>query len=222
MLAEGYLEILAPTLDTPHAARVRELMKLYDGIHLVCYGTPDAAAEQARLAAHGFSPDPLVELRRKIDTGEEVGFRVAYVPREKMPECRAQYCEHLTPEVVWKDHHDKHKNGALALAAAYLVAEDPAATAARWADFSGLLPFAEDGLVVLKTSRGTVHVGTRERLSQLIPSVPPAPAVAAIRLKFKDPAAFARRCRREGLKATKGRRGYSVSLPAALGGTWLF
>ena len=73
MLREGYLEILAPTLDTPNARRVRARMARYAGVHLVCYGTPSAEAEHARLAAHGFEPEPPVELRRRIEGGKEVG-----------------------------------------------------------------------------------------------------------------------------------------------------
>ena len=54
MFEQGYIEILAPTLDTPNAQRVREHMARYGGVHLVCFGTPGAEAERARLAAHGF------------------------------------------------------------------------------------------------------------------------------------------------------------------------
>ncbi len=97
MLEEGYLELLAPTADTPHAQRVRERMKRFVGVHLACFGTPDAAAEHARLGAHGFEPEPVVDLQRKIETGDSVGFRVVYVPPDKMAEGRVQYCEHLTP-----------------------------------------------------------------------------------------------------------------------------
>ena len=97
MLEEGYLELLAPTSDTPNAQRVRDRMKRFVGVHLACFGTPAAAAEHARLAAHGFEPDPVVNLERKLDTGESVRFSVVYVPPAKMPEGRVQYCEHLTP-----------------------------------------------------------------------------------------------------------------------------
>ncbi len=221
MLEEGYLEILAPTLDTPSAERVRRYMKAYEGIHLVSYGTPAAAEDHARVSAHGFSPDPLVDLRRQTAEGE-VGFRVVYASEDKMPECRAQYCEHLTPGLVWADHHAKHANGAIGLSAAYLVADDVPAVAARWAEFSGLLPFPGKDEVVLKTSRGTIHVATQAALSRFIPDGPAAPAVAAIRLRFRDPAAFAERCKAAGLKPKKSRHGYAVSLPPALGGAWLF
>src|ERR1700741_1723162 len=101
MLEQGYLELLAPTMETPNAQRVRERMKRFVGVHLACFGTPDAAAEHARLGAHGFEPEPLVQLQRKIETGDAVGFRVVYVPPGKMPEGRVQNCEHLTPQHVW-------------------------------------------------------------------------------------------------------------------------
>src|SRR5919108_4049561 len=45
MLEDGYLELLAPTMDTAHAQRVRERMSLFVGVHLACFGTPHAHAE---------------------------------------------------------------------------------------------------------------------------------------------------------------------------------
>jgi hypothetical protein len=197
-------------------------MSRYDGVHLVCYGTPTASAEQVRLAAHGFAPEPLVELRRKIDGGKEVGFRVAYVAPEKMPECRAQYCEHLTPQLIWNSGNTSHENGALGLAAAYIVADDVAAVAARWAEFSGLLPFSSKDETTLQTARGTIHIATRQSLAAFIDNIPAAPGVAAIGLKLKDPENFSERCRKAGFQVRKSARGYCVSLPAALGGNWIF
>src|SRR6266545_5015279 len=47
--------------------RVRERMKSFVGVHLACFGTPDAEAEHRRLAAHGFEPEPLVRLERNVD-----------------------------------------------------------------------------------------------------------------------------------------------------------
>src|SRR3990167_61058 len=60
MLAGGYVEILTPTADTPNAARMRKSMRRYRGVHLVCFGTPAAEEEHARLDRHGFAPQPLV------------------------------------------------------------------------------------------------------------------------------------------------------------------
>jgi hypothetical protein len=213
MLDEGYLELLAPTADTPNARRVRERMKRFVGVHLACFGTPTAEAEHQRLAAHGFEPDAVVRLERKIETGDTVRFAVVYVPPDKMPEGRVQYCEHLTPGEVWREGFVN----PFALRAVYVVADEPEEAAARWGRFGGLLPRPEDGLVRLDTKRGRVVIGTRKRLAQLLGEAPPAPALAGYSLGCADPAEFARRCSKAGLRV----QGKAVRLPAALGGTWL-
>ena len=217
MLEEGYLELLAPNketaADTPHAQRVRDRMKLFVGVHLACFGTPDAAAEQRRLADHGFEPEPVVHLQRKIDTGESLGFRVVYVPPGKMPEGRVQYCEHLTPEHVWREGFVN----PFRLRAVYVVADEPEEAAARWGRFGGLLPRPEDGFVRLDTARGRVMIGTRANVRRVLGSAPAAPALAGYALSCSDPDALAARCRNAGLKVN----GRVVELPAALGGTWL-
>jgi hypothetical protein len=213
MLEEGYLELLAPTLDTPNAQRVRDRMKLFVGVHLACLGTPDAAAEQRRLADHGFEPEPVVRLQRNIETGDSVEFRVVYVPPGKMPEGRVQYCEHLTPEHVWREGFVN----PLRLRAVYVVADDPEEAAARWGRFGGLLPRLEDGFVRLDTARGRVMIGTRKNVARVLGHAPAAPALAGYALACAAPDAFAARCRNAGLKVN----GRVVELPAALGGAWL-
>jgi len=65
MLEHGYLEFLAPTMDTPNAQRLRATMQRYPGVHLCCFGTPDAEGEHRRLRDHGFSPLPVVNLQRE-------------------------------------------------------------------------------------------------------------------------------------------------------------
>jgi Glyoxalase-like domain len=213
MLEEGYIELLAPTLDTPNAQRVRDRMKRFVGVHLASYGTPDASAEHQRLVAHGFEPEPLVNLERKIETGDAVRFRVVYVPPDKMPEGRVQYCEHVTPQHVWREGFVN----PLRLRAVYVVADDPEEVAARWGRYGGLLPQPEDGFVRLDTARGRVLIATPSRLSKLFGEVPTAPAFAGYALSCSDPDALAARCSKAGMKV----KGNVVSLPAVLGGAWL-
>jgi len=213
MLEDGYLELLAPTLDTANAKRVRDRMKLFVGVHLACFGTPDAAAEHRRLADHGFEPEPVVNLERKIETGESVRFSVVYVPPGKMAEGRVQYCEHLTPAQVWRAGFVN----PFRLRAVYVVADEPEEVAARWGRFGGLLPRPEDGFVRLDTARGRVVIGTQRSLSGVLGNVPSAPALAGYALSCSDPEAFAARCSKAGMKV----KGRAVTLPAALGGAWL-
>ncbi|OGA07648.1 MAG: hypothetical protein A3D95_02685 [Betaproteobacteria bacterium RIFCSPHIGHO2_12_FULL_69_13] len=224
MFEEGYVEILAPTLDTENARRVRADMARYAGVHLACFGTPTAEFEHTRLADHGFEPPPLVRLERELDVnGEtrEARFDVVYVPPENMPEGRIQYVEQLTPENIWQPRYLGHTNGMLGLSAVFVVADDPVTVAARWARFSGLLPFPEGNLVRLDVARGRVLVGTSQSIADLLGGSPAAPALAGYALKCGDPKAFADRCARAGLGVTQSADRHSVALPPSLGGVWL-
>ncbi len=209
MLEEGYIELLAPTLDTPHAQRVRSRMQRFVGVHLACFGTPNAAAEHRRLADHGFEPEPPVKLQRKVERGGLARFNVVYVAPGKMPEGRVQYCEHLTPGQVWRK---KYVNQGVRLSAVYVATGDPAQAAARWARFTGLLPRRTKDGIRLETARGAVVIGSRFPWK-----TPPAPALAGYALSVTDAVAFLRQCEKAGLKV----RGNAVTLPPALGGAWL-
>ena len=220
MLEEGYLEFLTPTLDTPVARQMRLYMARHIGTHLACFGTPEAAFEHQRLAAHGFAPLPLVHLARQVADGRTVRFNVVRVPPEKMPEGRIQFVEHLAPECIWVDESLRHDNGVLALDAVFVVAEDPVATAARWAEFAGLLPRREGERIRIETDRGDIVVATRAVLAAALGVAPEAPALAGYGLRCRDARAFADRCRQAGLAVQPTDGGYAVRLPPALGGTW--
>jgi len=217
MLREGYLEFLTPTADTPNAQRMRASMRRYRGAHLVCFGTPAADEEHARLARHGFAPQPLVHLQRKVEDGMQVRFSVVRAEPGKMPEGRVQYVQHLVPEAIWRPRHLRHRNGALCLAAAYVVASDPVRAAARWARFMGGLPRREGRFVALPTDRGKVLIGTRVQVKALLGAAPRSPGIAGYALACRDPQAFAARCRAAGLKVN---RHLAVVLPPVLGSAW--
>jgi hypothetical protein len=217
MLAQGYLEFLTPTMDTPNAARMRKSMRRYRGVHLVCLGTPAAEEEHFRLGNHGFAPQPIVRLERKVEGGRKVRFSVVRAAPGKMPEGRIQYVEHLAPRAIWRPQHLKHRNGVLGLAAAYVVATNPVRAAARWARFMAGLPRREGKLVSLETERGKVLIGTRAQMKRLLGAAPPSPGIAGYALACRDPRAFARRCAAAGLKVN---RNLAVVLPPALGGAW--
>lgn len=209
MLEEGYIEILSPTHDTPTAQRMRVLMRRYPGVHLLCYGTPDAEAEHRRLAAHGFEPQSLVDLSREDG---RVRFKVVRLAPEKMPEGRIQYVQQLTPEHIWR----AGEVNRLRLEEVFVVAKNPAGAAARWARFSGLLPHSVKDGVELQTARGRIFIGKRDAIAKKLGASPAAPAIAGYALRCRDAKAFAKRCARAGLEV----KGMTVKLPKALGGFW--
>jgi hypothetical protein len=82
----------------------------------------------------------------------------------------------------------------------------------------GGLPRREGTLVSLATDRGKVLIGTRARLKALLGAAPRPPGIAGYALACRDPKAFARHCKKAGLKVN---RNLGVVLPPALGGAWL-
>jgi len=223
MLEHGYLEFLAPMSDTPNAQRLRATMARYPGVHLCCFGTPEAEAEHRRLGAHGFDPLPVVNLQRETAERQTAKFKVVRASPEKMPEGRIQFVQHLAPEAIWRPQYLGHTNNAVKLACAFVVADDVARTAARWAEFAALLPRPAGGYVHLPAGRGHVLVGTRAQWAELLGDAPAAPALAGCALECRNSAILLARCERLGLAFKKLRENlYAVSLPEAIGGAWIF
>jgi|CXWL01.1.fsa_nt_gi hypothetical protein len=228
MLEHGYLEFLAPDsvtpgAGTPNAQRLRESMRRYSGVHLLCFGTPDAEGEHARLKTHGFEPQPLVNLSREVVTGEMASFKVVRASPGKMPEGRIQFVQHQTPGTIWRPEYLGHANSVVKLACVFAVAGDPVDAGARWARFAALLPRSAGNFVHLPSARGHVLIGRRESWSALLGDSPAAPALAGYALECRDPAILGSRCRLLGLALRKLRENlYAVSLPGALGGAWIF
>src|SRR3954469_6972670 len=217
MLKDGYLELLSPTHDTPAAGRMRALMARYAGVHLVCFGTPDAEGEQRRLQAHGFEPQPLVDLQRAVDGGT-ARFKVVRLPPEKMPEGRIQYVQQLTPEHLWR----KPDVNPWRLQEVFVVAKDPVATAARWARFGALIPRPVRDGVQLETARGRVFIAKRAVIAQRLGHAPAAPAIAGYAFRCSHPETLAKRCKSAGIAVKKRGKQYAATLPKTLGGAWLF
>jgi hypothetical protein len=223
MLEHGYLEFLAPTMDTPNAQRLRAAMQRYPGVHLCCFGAPDAEGEHRRLKDHGFSPLPVVNLQRETAEKQTAKFHVVRAAPEKMPEGRVQFVQHRTPDAIWRPQYLGHTNSTVKLACVFVVAGDPIAAGARWAHFSALLPRPADAYVHLAAARGHVLVGRRESWTALLGDAPAAPALAGCALECRDPALLLSRCKLLGLPLRQIRENlYAVSLPEAIGGAWLF
>lgn len=198
MLERGYLEFLSGRPER--------------GLRLACFGTPDAEGEHRRLAAHGFKPQPLVALSRKVKAGL-ARFKVVRPDPKSMPEGRIQYVQHLTPQYLWQA---KYLN-KIRLEGLYVTARNPVAAAARWARFTGTLPRRTQGGIRLDTARGWVLIASRFPWKS-----PAAPALAGYHLGCRHPQALAARCGKAGLQVNKFGSRHIVMLPAALGGAWLF
>jgi catechol 2,3-dioxygenase-like lactoylglutathione lyase family enzyme len=190
ILRLGYIEILTATGDTPLADQMRQAIDRYTGVHLIAFGSTDAAATHRRLGAEGFAPLPLVRLQRGAATpeGERLArFSVVRVPPGRMPEGRMQFCQHHTPELVWQPQHQDHANRAGALTDVLLCVDAPAEAAARYERFLGLAAQARDGMRLFELARGRLHLFDPRGLQAATGITPPTtPCIASFCLASAD------------------------------------
>ena len=223
MLREGYIELLTATSDSPLAAQLRERIADHPGIHLAALSTADAAAEHRRLGEAGFPTLPLVDMRRPV--GDDFArFSIARIAHGTMPEGRAQFLTHHTEPLVWLPDMLDHPNGAEALTALWIAAEDTAEVAARYARFTGRAAMPNGPLSTIDLDRGRLVVMTPEFLSQTYGIEPvgklPCFVAASVRVpslaavtKLLDASPFDHRFRHRSLVA---------DLPGVLGDAIVF
>ena len=223
MLERGYLEFLTPTADTPLAGQLRTAMARYIGIHVIAFGTSDAARDHARAKEQGFAPLTPVALERPIstETGEGVArFTVVRVPPEAMPEGRIQFCEHRTPELLWQLRWVAHPNRVSGLASVFLCVTDASEAAWRYGRYMGLVPEPFIGGWRLQTARGTVMFFDRPSLARVFGvDAPTVPWIAGYALQSADPVTtrqFLETARCDVSELADGR--IVAHLPPAVGG----
>lgn len=228
MFRAGYIEMLVPiSRETPVAQQLWDAIKRYTGVHLIAFGTPDAAVEHEWLTREGFGPQPTVALQRAIGTpqGEDtVRFAVVRVPPGAMPEGRIQYCQHLTPELPWQPRWMTHANGAVALAAVILCVADPAEAVERYARFTGLPPTLSNGAPLLQTQRGQLLFLDPAQTQRAFGFSPPSlPWIAGTVIATNDIGTARTACTRGLIETVDlGAGRFAAVAPPAAGGVIVF
>jgi hypothetical protein len=223
MLRNGYLEILTATSDTPLSAQLRERIADHAGLHLAAFASADAEAEHRRLTKAGFPTLPLVDMRRPV--GDDFArFTIARVAHGTMPKGRAQFLTHHTEPLVWLPDMLDHPNGAQALNALWIAADDPAEPAARYARFTGRATRQQDDVTIIALDRGALNIATPRYLKDVFGIAPMGrlPCLAAASIAVADIETLAACLAGSGLTHRRAASGIAVNLPSALGDALLF
>jgi hypothetical protein len=223
MLKNGYLELLTATSDTPLSAQLRERIADHAGLHLAAFTTADAAAEHRRLAAAGFPTLPLVDMRRPV--GDDFArFTIARIAHGTMPEGRAQFLTHHTEKLVWLPDMLDHPNGAEALSALWIAADDPAEPAARYTRFTGRSARSEGAVTTIALDRGALNFATPAHLADAFGIVPAGslPCLVAASIAVANVAKLEALLAATGLAYRRASPGIAVTLPVGLGDALIF
>ncbi|CAF0915954.1 unnamed protein product [Adineta steineri] len=83
------------------------------------------------LMAHGLTPQPTFDLSRPLDLGNgkmaNVKFRVTTLKPNAIPGSDVFYCQHITPELVWRPEWQAHTNGCIGMTRLSINVNDPKA-----------------------------------------------------------------------------------------------
>ncbi len=133
-----YLEIVG---IEPGQKKIRaEILATPEGLNGIVFATNDANGLYETLHAAGAPVEPPGDFSRPVTMPngiEDARFRVVRVNADATPYGRVYFCQHFTPELVWRDEWRHHANGATALAGAVILATEPDKTAMLYRQLFG-------------------------------------------------------------------------------------
>jgi hypothetical protein len=133
-----YLELVGlPSGDGPVR---REIADAPVGLNGLVFAIADIASLHRTLAARGVPAQPPLAFDRPVDIdgiARRAAFRTVRVDADYLVGGRVYFCEHVTPDLVWRPEWQAHRNGVHALAGMTIVVPSPAEQAARYRDLGG-------------------------------------------------------------------------------------
>src|SRR3954471_9352820 len=127
VFAEDYLELLGT--DVPGGTLRPDIAAYPVGLNGLVFRTEDAEALSAALLARGVPALPAQSFHRPVDlpdgARDDARFRTVRLDRGAAFDGRLYWCEHLTPQHVWRQEWQAHPNGTVSVARVLLSVRDP-------------------------------------------------------------------------------------------------
>lgn len=156
MFATDYLELLGFAED---GATRAEIIRFPVGLNGLVFKAADADAVYGEAAKAGLPVLPVQSFSRPVVLGggtHDARFRTTRLEPAAVPVGRVYFCEHLTPELVWRREWQVHPNGASMITRVVVSTPDPQRTAGL---FRGLFG---DAAVAGRGTGQIVRAGTAE------------------------------------------------------------
>jgi hypothetical protein len=227
MFGTDYLELLG--FGVAGASRP-ELAPFPIGLNGLVFKTEDADAVYAHAAGAGLPILPVQSFSRPVDLAGgrcDARFRTTRLDPEKIAMGRVYFCEHLTPELVWRPEWQSHANGARAITRIVVATGEPRRTASLFAALFGPDSVAEaDGRCLIGAGAARVELMAPAAIAAEFGDAAADPSdraeyIAAVELKVTSLARTAELLHRvDGVRIEEGR--IVVSARAAFNATLVF
>ncbi len=169
VFGSDYLELIGLTGEAENT--YPELLASPIGINGLAFKTSDVDQTFAHLQALGMAGDPPRTVERAVHLSGgwvTLTFRMVTVRSDVFPAGRVYFCEHGTPELVWRSEWQNHNNGTAGITEVVIVSTDPEAEAIRYAnlveapkldgqDGAYHIPLAEAELSILSPAQYTAR-----------------------------------------------------------------
>jgi hypothetical protein len=153
------------------------------GLNGLVFALQEAEALHEDLRARGVPVQPVQHFSRTVDLPEgrkgEARFNVIRLEPRAVFDGRAYFCEHLTPELIWRPEWQVHPNGSLALERIAFSARDPNLVADNLDRMFGPGAVARsrrEGPHVLRAGKVAVEIWAQDALSNTLGAAMPDPA----------------------------------------------
>jgi catechol 2,3-dioxygenase-like lactoylglutathione lyase family enzyme len=165
MFATDYLELLG----FAEGATRPEIVRFPVGLNGLVFKTADADLVHDQAAAAGLPILPVQSFSRPValDSGtQDARFRTTRLDPAEIAMGRVYFCEHQTPDLVWRPEWQTHPNGACAITRVVVATADPRRTARLFRGLFGDDAVADrDGRQVISAGSAQVEVVTPAAVS---------------------------------------------------------
>jgi hypothetical protein len=159
MFATDYLELLG--FGEGGATRL-EIARFPAGLNGLVFKTADGDLVHREAAAAALPVLPVQSFSRPVALGgatRDARFRTTRLDPDKIAMGRVYFCEHLTPDLVWRPEWQTHPNGACAISRVVVATSDPRRSAKLFGDlFGGDVVAERDGRWVMGAGSALVEL----------------------------------------------------------------
>jgi catechol 2,3-dioxygenase-like lactoylglutathione lyase family enzyme len=166
IFATDYLELLG--FDEGGATRA-EIVRFPAGLNGLVFKTADADLAHRQAETAGLPVLPVQSFSRPVilnRVSRDARFRTTRLDPDKVAMGRVYFCEHQTPELVWRPEWQAHPNGAFAISRVVVATADPAGTAKLFRDLFGQDAVADlGGRQVMRAESAQVELATPDAVA---------------------------------------------------------
>jgi glyoxalase-like protein len=167
MFATDYLELLG--FGAGGASRA-EIQPFPIGLNGLVFKADDAERIYQHALAAGLPIQSVQSFSRPVtlvgDT-RDACFHTTRLDPKKVAMGRVYFCEHLTPDLVWRPEWQTHPNGARVIARVVVATPEPQRTAALFHELFGSAPAsAQDGRLVVAAGAARVELAPPEAVGE--------------------------------------------------------